>query len=156
MKLWIGAIPLLAAGLVGCASDPCLTRLAEAPAAGRQGIVFRNEFSDAFVLTRALFVLDGAILADLPETPGKPLPMEVLLTPATPQSGDHTLRVLLQLRGNGYGVFAYLRGYRFEVKSSHAFSLDGRRPLRLEVVAWERGGTWTPLEGRPAICYAEF
>ena len=156
MKLWIGAIALLALALTGCASpgSPCLTRPANA-GTGRQGIVFRNEFSDAFVVTRALFVLDGAVLADLRETPDKALPMEVRLTTATPQPGDHTLQVLLQLRGHGYGVFAYLRGYRFEVKSSHPFTLDGRRPLRLEVVAWERGDTWTPLESRPAICYAE-
>jgi hypothetical protein len=101
----VGTLALLAGALSSCASDPCLTRRAEAP--------------------------------------------------ATPRPGDHTLRVLLQLRGNGYGVFAYLRGYRFEVKANHAFSLDGRRPLRLEVVAWERDDAWTPLEGRPAICYVE-
>jgi hypothetical protein len=151
--LWIVA---LAALLSSCSSDPCLTRRSETPGAARQGIVFRNELSEAFVLTRALFVLDGSVLADFRELPGKPLPREVLLTAATPRPGEHTLQLLLQLRGHGYGVFAYLRGYRFETKSSHAFTLDGRRPLRLEVVAWERGDVLTPIERRPAVCYADF
>jgi hypothetical protein len=156
MKLGIGVFAMVALALTGCSGNACLTRRAEAPNAGRQGIVFRNEFSSAYVVTRALFVLDGSVLADFRETPDKTLPTEVLLTAATPRPGDHTLQVLLELRGHGYGVFAYLRGYRFEVKSNHAFTLDGTRPLRLEVVAWEKGDTWTPLEQRAAICYVEF
>jgi hypothetical protein len=157
MKFWTGAGVLLCAIVAGCAaSNPCLERLAETPGAGRHGIVFRNQLSEAFVVTRALFVLDGAVLGDLREAPDQPLPTEALLTSATPRPGDHTLQVLLQMRGNGYGVFSYLRGYRFETKASHAFSADGRRPLRLEVVAWESGGVSTPIEQRPAVCYAEF
>ena len=36
--------------------------------------------------------------------------------------GDHTIQVALTFQGNGYGVFSYLRGYKFEVKSSHSFT----------------------------------
>ena len=32
-------------------------------------------------------------------------------------SGDHTIQVALTFQGNGYGVFSYLRGYKFEVNS---------------------------------------
>ena len=32
--------------------------------------------------------------------------------------GDHTVQVVLNFQGNGYGVFTYLRGYKFEVKSA--------------------------------------
>ena len=69
--------------------------------------------------------------------------------------GDHTLQVLLQLRGHGYGVFSYLRGYRFEVKSSHSFTVTEGKTMELEAVAWEKGGVTTPVEQRPAIRYVE-
>ena len=38
--------------------------------------------------------------------------------------GDHTVQVILNFQGNGYGVFTYLRGYLEvpEVKSAHSFT----------------------------------
>jgi hypothetical protein len=69
--------------------------------------------------------------------------------------GDHTLQVLIQLRGHGYGVFSYLRGYRFEVKSSHSFTVTEGKTIQLEAIAYEKGGVTTPLEQRPAIRYIE-
>ncbi|HVZ36819.1 MAG TPA: hypothetical protein VG963_30550, partial [Polyangiaceae bacterium] len=57
--------------------------------------------------------------------------------------------------GHGYGVFSYLRGYQFEVKQSHSFSVKEGREIDLDVVAWEKGGVTTPLEQRPAVRYVE-
>ena len=37
------------------------------------------------------------------------------------QPGSHTLSVALHYQGNGFGVFSYLKGYKFNVKSSHTF-----------------------------------
>jgi hypothetical protein len=65
------------------------------------------------------------------------------------------LQVLVNLRGHGYGVFSYLRGYKFEVKSSHAFTITEGKTIQLEAVAWEKGGVTTPLEQRPALRYVE-
>ena len=69
--------------------------------------------------------------------------------------GDHTLQVLIQLRGHGYGVFSYLRGYQFEVKSSHSFTVTEGKTVNLEAIAWEKGGVTTALEQRPAIRYSK-
>jgi hypothetical protein len=52
-------------------------------------------------------------------------------------------------------VFSYLRGYKFEVKSSHAFTVTEGKAIELEVIAWEKGGVTTPLEQRPAVRYVE-
>jgi hypothetical protein len=122
----------------------------------RAEIRFKNEMSSAFRLTRALFVLDGAVqynksddtgaLASQPEIP--------IFSGAIPP-GDHTLQVLVQLRGHGYGVFSYLRGYKFEVKSSHSFTVTEGKTIDLEAIAWEKGGVTTPLEQRPAVRYVE-
>jgi hypothetical protein len=69
--------------------------------------------------------------------------------------GDHTLQVMLKLRGHGYGVFSYLRGYKFDVKSAHSFTVTEGKTIELKVILWEKGGVTTPLEQRPAIRYVE-
>jgi hypothetical protein len=122
----------------------------------RTSIRFQNDMSGAFRLTRALFVLDGAVQYNKQDDTGalagqKEIPIfKGSITP-----GDHTLQVLLRLRGHGYGVFSYLRGYQFEVKQSHSFSVTEGKEVELNVIAWEKGGVTTPLEQRPAVRYLE-
>ncbi|MEM9691107.1 MAG: hypothetical protein AAGA56_01055, partial [Myxococcota bacterium] len=58
-------------------------------------------------------------------------------------------------QGNGYGVFSYLRGYRFEVRSSHSFTAVEGKTTRLRILAYEKGGVTTPIEERPAVRYLE-
>lgn len=122
----------------------------------RATIRFQNDMSGAFRLTRALFVLDGAVQYNKQDDTGalsgqKEIPIfNGSITP-----GDHTLQVLLRLRGHGYGVFSYLRGYQFEVKQSHSFSVTEGKEVNLDVIAWEKGGVTTPLEQRPAVRYLE-
>ena len=122
----------------------------------RTSIRFQNDMSGAFRLTRALFVLDGAVQYNKQDDTGalagqKEIPIfKGSITP-----GDHTLQVLLRLRGHGYGVFSYLRGYQFEVKQTHSFSVTEGKEVNLDVIAWEKGGVTTPLEQRPAVRYLE-
>jgi hypothetical protein len=122
----------------------------------RAAIRFQNDMSGAFRLTRALFVLDGAVQYNKQDDTGalagqKEIPIfKGSITP-----GDHTLQVLLKLRGHGYGVFSYLRGYQFEVKQSHSFSVTEGKEVELDVIAWEKGGVTTPLEQRPSVRYLE-
>jgi hypothetical protein len=125
-------------------------------AGSRSEVLFRNEMSSAFRVVRAMFIIDGAVqynkqddsgaLADQKEIP--------IFTGAVP-AGDHTVQVLLTLQGNGYGVFTYLRGYKFEVKSSHSFTAVEGKMLNLVATALEKGGVTTPLEQRPGIEWQE-
>jgi len=122
----------------------------------RASIIFRNDMSGAFRLTRALFVLDGAVQYNKQDDTGVLSDQkEIPIFKGTISPGDHTLQVLLRLRGHGYGVFSYLRGYQFEVKQSHSFSVTEGKEMSLDVVAWEKGGVTTPLEQRPAVRYLE-
>src|SRR4051794_40263145 len=101
----------------------------------RTSIRFQNDMSGAFRLTRALFVLDGAVQYNKQDDTGalagqKEIPIfKGSITP-----GDHTLQVLLRLRGHGYGVFSYLRGYQFEVKQTHSFSVTEGKEVDLDVI----------------------
>jgi hypothetical protein len=122
----------------------------------RASIIFQNDMSGAFLLTRALFVLDGAVQYNKQDDTGalsgqKQIP----IFKGSIAPGDHTLQVLLRLRGHGYGVFSYLRGYQFEVKQSHSFTITEGKQVDLDVIAWEKGGVTTPLEQRPAVRYLE-
>jgi len=124
----------------------------------RAEITFRNDLSSAFRLTGALFVLDGAVqynkqdeADDSPLSNQKDIPIFIGSIPP----GDHTVQIVLQLRGNGYGVFSYLKGYRFKVPSSHSFTITEGKTLKLDVIAWEKGDVTTDLTDRPAIRFTE-
>ncbi len=125
--------------------------------AGSRGTIrFTNELSSAFRVTRALFVLDGAVQYNKTDQSGALAEQtEIPIFNGSIPPGDHTLQVLLNLQGNGYGVFSYLRGYKFEVRSSHSFTAVEGKTMNLQAVAYEKGGVTTPLEERPAIRYAE-
>ncbi len=122
----------------------------------RAEVLFTNDMSNIFRLTRALFVLDGAVQYNKQDDSGALASQKhIPIFSGSIPPGDHTLQVLLQLRGHGYGVFSYLRGYRFEVKSSHSFTVTEGKTIELEAIAWEKGGVTTPVEQRPAIRYVE-
>jgi hypothetical protein len=132
------------------------TILAGGVGGARAEIRFSNELSTAFKLIRALFVLDGAVQYNKQDDTGALAEQkQIPIFSGSIPPGDHTLQVLLQLRGHGYGVFSYLRGYRFEVRSSHSFTLTEGKTVDLEAIAWEKGGVTTPLDQRPAVRYVE-
>jgi hypothetical protein len=125
-------------------------------AGSRSGVDFKNEMSSAFQLTRALFVIDGQVQYNRADEGGaladqKDIPIYSGSVPP----GDHTIQVALTFQGNGYGVFSYLRGYKFEVKSSHAFTAVEGKTLSITATAFEKGGVTTPLEQRPTIEWQE-
>ncbi len=70
-------------------------------------------------------------------------------------AGDHTLQVLIKLRGHGFGVFSYLRGIEAEVRHDRSFSLTQGQDVEVVAVAWEQGGPTTPAEKRPDVRFHE-
>jgi hypothetical protein len=125
-------------------------------AGSRSEVEFKNEMSSAFQLARALFVIDGQVQYNRQDDSGalgdqKEIPIYSGSVPP----GDHTIQVALTFQGNGYGVFSYLRGYKFEVKSSHAFTAVEGKSISVIATAFEKGGVTTPLEQRPAIEWQE-
>jgi hypothetical protein len=117
-------------------------------------IRFKNEMSDAYRLVHVTAWLDGKPLYEkegdtLAESKDLPIFTGALLT------GDHVLTLQLTFKGNGYGVFKYLEGYTFNVKSTHAVSIGGTGPVNIAVVAYEKGDKTTPLDLRPAVEWRE-
>jgi hypothetical protein len=132
------------------------TILSGGGAGSRASILFKNELSSAFRITRVLVVLDGAVQYNKTDQSGALSEQpEIPIFNGSIPPGDHTVQVLVNLQGNGYGVFSYLRGYKFEVRSSHSVTAVEGKTLQLQVLSYEKGGVTTPLEERPAIRYAE-
>jgi hypothetical protein len=124
----------------------------------RAEITFKNDLSSAFRMTGATFVLDGAVQynkTDESENSALAAQKEIAVFSGSIPPGDHTLQIVLRLRGHGYGVFSYLRGYKFQVPSSHTFTITEGKTLKLDVIAWEKGDVTTALEQRPSIRYVE-
>jgi len=125
-------------------------------AAARAEVVFENDMSSAFRLKRLVALYDGAPLATkTDETDQIGDQKEIPLYAELVQPGDHTLQVLIEYQGNGYGIFSYLKGYKFEVRSSRSFTAIEGKTIQLRVIGYEQGGPTTPLEERPAVRYVE-
>ncbi len=124
----------------------------------RAEIAFKNDISNAFRLTGAVFVLDGVVQYNKQDDSEAGLlasQREIPIFSGSIPPGDHSLQVVLHLHGYGYGVFSYLRSYKFDVRSSHTFTVTEGKTVALDVIAWEKGDVTTPLEQRPAIRFTE-
>jgi hypothetical protein len=118
----------------------------------RAGIVHQQKMGNSYRMIQLVYALDGTTIFTRKDDTGamhETKQFEVLSGPVTP--GSHTLSVLAVYRGHGYGVFKYLRKYKFTVRSSHTFTVDEGRGVSIKVVGFEKGGSTTPLEDRPAL-----
>lgn len=111
-----------------------------------------NKMGSSFRLVSMQYELDGKVIfvrRELSETRmGRPgTSAEIYNGPVMP--GKHTLTVVLKWRGHGYGVYSYLKGYRFEVLSRYSFEVGSGTSVSIEAVAYERPKA--PLKQRPAI-----
>lgn len=139
-----------------------LSLLSDAILAGGVGgarahIRFRNDLSGAFRLTRALVLLDGVVQYNKEDESGALAEQkEIPIFRGSITPGDHTIQVRLQVKGHGYGVFSYLRGFNFKVNPPpRSFTVTEGKELDLEVVAGESGGVTTPLDERLGVRYFE-
>lgn len=138
-----------------------LSLLAETVLSGTIGgaqavILHENRMSSSYRLVKAAYALDGAPIFNNADEEGSLSAreeFEVYSGMIVP--GEHTLTVNLEYRGHGYGIFVYLKGYRFKVRSSYSFTAPEGRAVTVRVVGYEKGGPTAPLEERPAIRYVE-
>jgi hypothetical protein len=125
--------------------------------AGSQArIVHENKMGNSYKLVKVMYALDGAPIfnkADEEGSLGDREEFDVYNGSIVP--GEHTMTVRLEYRGHGYGIFSYLKGYRFKVNSSHTFTAPEGKATTLRIVGYEKGGPTAPLEDRPAIRYVE-
>ena len=118
--------------------------------ASRALIHHKNEMGSSFRLIKAAFALDGVQIAAKSDAGLADL-QEFDVYNGAIQPGSHTLSVALTYQGNGFGVFSYLKGYKFNVKSSHTFVAGESKSTNITVVGYEKGNITTQLSDKPAI-----
>lgn len=67
--------------------------------------------------------------------------------------GNHNLTVNMKLRGNGFGVFSYVKDYTFNVQSSTAFVAEEGKSCQVRVIANERKGIGRSFTERPNVSF---
>jgi hypothetical protein len=122
-------------------------------AGSRAVIMHRNEMGGTYTLVKLVYALDGAEIfakADDGGHLGDNKEFEIFNGSIVP--GNHTISVIMQYQGNGYGVFSYLKGYKFTVKDSKTFTFGEGKQTQLRVVGFEKGNPiTTDPKDRPAI-----
>lgn len=117
-------------------------------------ITHRNEMGSSFALEQVSYSLDGAPIYNKTDQNGDlEEKEEIELFNGSIVPGNHNLSVFMLYRGNGYGVFSYLKGYTFKIKSSYAFTAEEGKVTAIEVVGYEKGGITVDLKDRPAVRY---
>jgi hypothetical protein len=122
----------------------------------RFSLRFQSILSPLLVVTGLHVHVDGVAVYTRDKPAGTlvgPAGVDLFSGPIPP--GGHVVHTVVHLRGNGLGVFSYLRGYRFRVESTYAFMAVEGTVTRVDAAVVERGGVTTPLEQRPALRYTE-
>lgn len=124
---------------------------------GAQAIlIHENRMSKSYKLVKAVYALDGAPIFNKADEEGSLSDREQFeVYNGSIVPGEHTLTINLEYRGHGLGVFSYLKGYRFKVRSTHTFTAPEGRQVTIRVVGHEKGGPSAALEERPAIRFVE-
>ncbi|MDB4967915.1 MAG: Dihydrolipoamide acetyltransferase [Myxococcales bacterium] len=126
-------------------------------AGARAIITQRNEMGSMYTPIRYVYALDGQEIYSKVDESGKladQKEIEVFNGSITP--GNHTLSVQMVYQGNGYGVFSYLKGYKFTAKSSRTFTAPEGKQLQMKVVGFEKGNpVTTDPKDRPAVDFRE-
>ena len=121
---------------------------------GAQAVIAHsNEMGSSFRLIKMNYTLDGTTVLtrtdDTAEELYKTKSFDVFAGPIAP--GNHTLTAVATYRGHGYGVFAYLSKYTFTARGNQSFSAGEGKTTKVDCRAFEKGGSATPLEKRPAL-----
>jgi hypothetical protein len=120
--------------------------------ASRAVIRHKNEMGSTFRLVKVVYALDGVQIFSKADDSGRLSDMkEFDIYNGAIQPGSHTISVQLKYLGHGFGVFSYLKGYNFNVRSSHTFVAAEGRATAVTVVGFEKGGALTNMEDKPAL-----
>src|SRR5690606_16533066 len=92
--------------------------------AGSQVVItHENQMSSSYRMVKAVYALDGAPVFNRADEEGSLASQdEFAVYDGNIVPGEHSLSVNLEYRGHGYGIFSYLKGYRFKVRSSYSFT----------------------------------
>lgn len=114
-----------------------------------------NDLGSAYRMEAVQYFLDGRNVYSKADPGGQLAAIkEMRVHEQSLAPGAHNLQVRMVLRGNGYGVFSYLRTYQFDVSSSYSFKVDDGKASIVRVISDSRGGLRNFVD-RPNVRYEE-
>jgi len=118
-------------------------------------IVHKNEMGSSFRLIRVQYALDGAPIFNRVDSGQGELDAqhEIEIFNGSIAPGNHIISTYLEYQGYGYGVFSYLKGYQFKIKSSYTLNAEEGKLTTVRIVGFEKGGLTTQLKDRPNVRY---
>ena len=123
-------------------------------AGARAVLTHKNDLGGNFLLDTVSYSLDGAPIFTKTDMDGElNLKKEIEIFNGSIVPGNHNVAISMTLKGGGFGLFSYLEGYKFRVRSSYTFSAEEGKVTKINIVGHEKGGVTTPLKDRPAIKY---
>jgi hypothetical protein len=130
-------------------------RVLQSHIGGSQAVITHvNDMSATFDLVQVVYSLDGTQIYSALDDGGSLADQDrIQIYNGAIVPGPHNVSVEMIFVGNGFGLFSYLEGYRFRLRSSYAFTAEDAKIARLDVIAYERGGVNQPIEERPDIRY---
>lgn len=118
-------------------------------------LIHYNDMGSSFRLVRAQYALDGTPIFNRTDTGDGELAdleeMEIFNGAISP--GNHQISVFLEYEGHGYGLFSYLKAYRFKLRSSYTLTAEEGKSTTVRIVAHEKGDFTTELSERPSVRY---
>jgi len=121
-------------------------------AGSRATIWHVNKLGRGYTLESVAYYLDGqGKFSKADEAGGLDEMREFKVFEGAVPPGNHNLTVNLKLRGNGFGVFSYVKNYSFNVQSSTAFVAEEGKSCSVRVVADERKGIGRSFTERPSV-----
>ena len=117
-------------------------------------IVHRNQMGSSFRLEEVLYTLDDREILSKTDKEGfLDAQREFEVLNGSLPAGEHEIKVSMTFGGSGFGLFTYLKGYRFKVESRYRFVVAEGRLTRLSVVAHEKADITLEPKDRLAVRY---
>ena len=122
-------------------------------AAGSRATVWHeNKLGRGYTVESIAYYLDGqGKFSKADPTGGLDEMREFKVFEGAVPPGTHSVTVNLRLRGNGFGVFSYVKDYTFNVQSSHSFVAEEGKNCSVRVVSDERRGIGRSFTERPNV-----
>jgi hypothetical protein len=115
-----------------------------------------NDLARAYTIEGIEYFLDGkSVYTWKRQGEKEQLPREVEIRNQEVEAGKHTLQVSMDVRGNGGGVFTYVKDYAVSVQSSYDFEVATGRRTILFAHPTSKGGVKKAYSERPSFVYEE-
>ncbi|GEM_PF-3369907 len=118
----------------------------------RAVIVHRNKLGPRFKLKRAMYSLDGSrVFNESREGGGLKKSDKIKVFDSSVTAGNHNVSILLEYEGGPVGIFSYMKGYQFKVRSSCPFDAQEGKATMIEIQAVRGGGAFSDMEKKADI-----